>query len=224
MNDLQFLTGPRSPTSTACRARRSSAARRRSTCRRSTPPGTPSDGLAEADLRLDGRQPGGRLVRHARHRRTRARSSSAMTRSGTLLAYTTDAPPARRARGRASTTTTRTPGDSRRDAASPGKPYELAVGVNVTFTAPGDDLLCGTATTTRWCSRTARSRARTSPTPGATPARPPRSARHAQSVAIPANRKPFIAIRAVDEQGNVGRVAPRRSPRLRAAAGRRRLC
>ena len=63
----------RSATSTGCPARRSSAAPRRSTCTAFNAAGAPaSTEVAEADLRLDGRQPGDRLVRHARHRRSRA--------------------------------------------------------------------------------------------------------------------------------------------------------
>ena len=58
----------RSPTSTACRARRSSPARASIDLQAFTAGGHRRAGLAEADRRLDGREPADRVVRHARHR------------------------------------------------------------------------------------------------------------------------------------------------------------
>ena len=71
----------------------------------------------------------------------------AMTRAGTLFAYTTDAAACSPGSWPTFHHDLANSGDYRRDATLPGRPYDLAnTGAAVTFKAPGDDLLCGTAT------------------------------------------------------------------------------
>ena len=95
-----------------------------------------------------------------------------------------------------------------RRGARPGKPYDIALD------ASNNDHLQGArrrpacaapSTTTRSCSPTARSRRRNfasqEPASGA-PA--PTAPGTTQSMQIPPERRRFVAIRAVDEQGNVG--------------------
>src|SRR5581483_4363403 len=73
------------------------------------------------------------------------------------------------------------------------------------WTAPGDDLMCGTASSyevvTSPSPITAQSFASATPLGGA-PA--PAAAGTAQSFALAAGAEQYVAIRAVDEQGNVG--------------------
>ena len=229
VNDLQFLTGPsvarrRRP----CPARRSSAAPRRSTCAAFNAAGRAAvAGVAEADLRLDGREPGDRLVRDDRHRQRRAqqgdRRDHALRHGARLLA-----PTRRRARSGSWPRfhhDNANSGDYRRDATLPGQAVRPRArrGTTITFTAPGDDLLCGTAdhyevvqsngtiTGANFVQRGAGRRA-------------PRARRRAgttQSMhAARRQRRRFVAIRAVDDQGNVGRPAIDRGTELRAAEGR----
>ena len=148
VNDLQFLTGPSAAERRrARRARRSSPARRPSTWRRSTPaglaagPGWPkltSDWMVANPLvgsfgTID-------TDSDARNRVV------AITRSGSVLAYRTDAPPCPLGSWPRFHHDNANSGDYRRDAVSPGKPTGVSVsGTTVNFTAPGDDLLCGTA-------------------------------------------------------------------------------
>jgi hypothetical protein len=100
-------------------------------------------------------------------------------------------------------------GDYRRDATLPGKPYDLAIsGGNLTFKAPGDDLLCGTADHYEVVqSDDEITGANFSSQQAVAGAPAPAAAGTTQSVPLPSPRKSFIAIRAVDEQGNVGPMA-----------------
>ena len=132
-----------------------------------------------------------------------------MTRAGNVFAYTTDAPACSPGSWPRFHHDNANSGDYRRDAVSPGKPTNAAIsGANVNFTAPGDDLLCGTADHYEIVQSNTRS-----PAPTSRPASPsrgapaPAAAGTTQSFAMPANPKRFVAIRAVDEQGNVGRIA-----------------
>ncbi|MEA2169468.1 MAG: hypothetical protein QOF76_2768 [Solirubrobacteraceae bacterium] len=100
-------------------------------------------------------------------------------------------------------------GDARRDAVEPGHPTGASLdGTALKFTATGDDLQCGTAAkyqvVTSDSPITAASFAGAdalvgSGTPGAAGA--------AQTVPLVGTLKRYIAVRAVDEQGNVGRPA-----------------
>lgn len=131
-----------------------------------------------------------------------------LTRSGTIFAYTTDATPCTSGSWPMYHHDLANSGDYRRDATIPGKPENLALNADSTsmsWNAPGDDLLCGTAdhyevvqsnaaiTGANFSSATALPGAPAPAAPGTT-----------QSIALPAAHDKFIAIRAVDEQGNVG--------------------
>jgi len=97
-------------------------------------------------------------------------------------------------------------GDYTRDAIPPGVPLSTSVYENTLhFTAPGDDLLCGKAT--RYEIVTAEAPITAQSFAGATPlggAPEPAAAGTAQSYTLPANVQTYVAIRAVDDQGNVG--------------------
>jgi hypothetical protein len=99
-------------------------------------------------------------------------------------------------------------GDYQRDATLPGAPFDAAVkGGSIIFKAPGDDLLCG---------RADRYQVATAGHPideesfgaadrlGGAPN--PKAPGTSQTYAPPADAKRYVAIRAVDEDGNVGRV------------------
>jgi hypothetical protein len=129
-----------------------------------------------------------------------------LTRRGAILAYGTRAPACAAARGRASTTTTRTPGDARRDATLPGTPVRatLAAG-SLEFTAPGDDGLCGRAAAyevrTSDAAITPATFGRATPVRGTFPAAAPGD--RARS-SCRAGLRSVVAVRAIDDQGNVG--------------------
>ena len=119
-----------------------------STSTPSTPPATAAAGLAEADRRLDGRQPADRLA-SARATPTPAPARSVIGDDplrATLLAYDDRrAAPARPARGRASTTTTPTRATTSATRRCPGAATaSSSTAPRMSFKAPGDDLLCGT--------------------------------------------------------------------------------
>ena len=97
-------------------------------------------------------------------------------------------------------------GDYTRDAVKPGVPQGASVASRVlTWTAPGDDLMCGTATSyeivTSASPITAENFDSATPLSGA-PA--PTAAGTQQSYSIPASAQHYVAIRAIDEQGNIG--------------------
>jgi hypothetical protein len=97
-------------------------------------------------------------------------------------------------------------GDYTRDAIPPGKPLSTSVSENALhFTAPGDDLLCGKATSyeivTSESPITAENFAKATALSGAPE---PAEAGTAQTYALPAGVENYVAIRAVDDQGNVG--------------------
>jgi hypothetical protein len=89
---------------------------------------------------------------------------------------------------------------------APGHPYDATLsGSTLTFTAPGNDLLCGTAARYEAVQSsqpiTGANFADADPLPGApTPA----AAGTRQTLALPASHKRYVAIRAADDQGNVG--------------------
>jgi hypothetical protein len=130
-----------------------------------------------------------------------------LTRTGTLLAYETDAPSCSPGSWPRFHHDNANSGDYSRDATLPGKPYDIAVDANnnITFKAPGDDLMCGNVdhyevvrsngpiTPSNFESREPASGAPAPTAPGTT-----------QSMPIPPERRRFVAVRAVDEQGNVG--------------------
>ena len=93
-------------------------------------------------------------------------------------------------------------GDWSRDAVAPGKPVDAAAtATDVTFKAPGDDLLCGTVT---------RYEAAVDGAAFAAVDLSPKPAGETESLTLAGER---IRLRAVDEQGNVGRaVTVERTP------------
>jgi Ca2+-binding RTX toxin-like protein len=100
-------------------------------------------------------------------------------------------------------------GEFDRDAALPGKPFgEDVEGQELTFRAPGDDLLCGTAAS--YEIRTSNAPIDESNFADATQlsgAPAPAEAGTEQTYTLGAEAQRYVAVRAVDEQGNVGRVA-----------------
>ncbi|MFL5331811.1 MAG: hypothetical protein ACJ8H8_01225, partial [Geminicoccaceae bacterium] len=103
-------------------------------------------------------------------------------------------------------------GDLGRDAVVPGKPMGVSVGTGparaIQLVAPGDDLLCGTATSYQLATSKrpideSNFKAATLLAGAPAPAAPGTK----QSFAVPRGAKRYLAIRAVDDQGNVGRVA-----------------
>jgi hypothetical protein len=98
-------------------------------------------------------------------------------------------------------------GDYTRDAVPPGVPTLVhRHGRHVSFRAPGGDLLCGAAaryelvTSRRPLSAGAFARAR-----GLTVSLKPARAGSVQQLAVPRGALKFVALRAVDAAGNVGR-------------------
>jgi hypothetical protein len=131
----------------------------------------------------------------------------AITRSGSVLAYRTDAPPCPLGTWPRFHHDNANSGDYRRDAVSPGKPMGVSVsGTTVNFTAPGDDLLCGTVDhyeiATSHDPIDGDNFDQADPLAGAPS---PEAAGSEQSYVLPPGAQSFVAIRAVDDQGNVGR-------------------
>ncbi len=130
-----------------------------------------------------------------------------LTRSGYINAFTTSAPACSPSAWPRFHHDNASSGDVRRDATLPGKPLGASVsGGVISFRAPGDDLMCGTAHAYEIVTSnhpiTAASFAAATPLGGA-PA--PRAPATKQAYDPPAKAKRYVAIRAVDEQGNVGR-------------------
>jgi hypothetical protein len=96
-------------------------------------------------------------------------------------------------------------GNYDRDGTPPGKPTALTLeGAQLRFTAPGDDEECGAATS--YEAVTSDSPIGPQQFAAATPlsgAPPPAAAGSAESFAVPSHGR-YIAVRAVDEAGNVG--------------------
>jgi hypothetical protein len=129
-----------------------------------------------------------------------------LTRSGVVLGYSTSAPDCSPGSWPRFHHDNANSGDYSRDAIPPGKPYAPTVSATaLTFTAPGDDLLCGRADRYEAVQSsspiTAANFAAADPL-GAAPA--PADAGTRQTLALPAGHKRYVAIRAVDEQGNLG--------------------
>ncbi len=114
-----------------------------------------------------------------------------------------------------------------RDAVAPGTPYGDAVeGATVKFKAPGDDLLCGTLAAGEKGARyeavqsaapiTAANFAAAEKIDAPATGAPPGTT---QALALPANPKRYVAIRAVDEQGNAGRPLVVRAPKPKGGHG-----
>jgi hypothetical protein len=132
-----------------------------------------------------------------------------ITRNGSLVAYNTDAPSCSPGSWPRFHHDNASSGDYDRDAVSPGKPTNAAIsGSNLTFTAPGDDLLCGTADHYEIAQSNFRiTGANFANAEQLTGEPTPQSPGTAQQFTLPASPERFVAVRAVDEQGNVGRIA-----------------
>ncbi len=134
-----------------------------------------------------------------------------LTRSGYINAYETDASPCAPASSPRFHHDNANSGDSRRDAVLPGRPGDAALATDesgVEFTAPGDDLMCGSAAS--YEIRTSNSPIDESNFDSATElsgAPDPAEAGESETFAFPAAALRYVAIRAVDEQNNVGRLA-----------------
>jgi len=132
-----------------------------------------------------------------------------MTRSGYIHAYATGADACSPSSWPRFHHDNANSGDYSRDAVLPGRPFDASVeGTALEFTAPGDDLLCGTAT--RYEIVTSDQPISSSNFNDAQPlegAPPPEEAGTVQTYEIPTAARRYVAIRAVDEQGNVGRPA-----------------
>ena len=129
-----------------------------------------------------------------------------LTRSGTLSIYSTPAPACSPSSSPRFHHDDWNSGDYTTDAVPPGKPYGARVSSGVlSFTAPGGDLLCGTARSyqvvTSSVPITPQSFAAATPLAGAPV---PATAGSRQTFTLPAGTKAYVAIRAVDEAGNVG--------------------
>jgi hypothetical protein len=133
-----------------------------------------------------------------------------LTRSGYVNAYATDAPACSPSSWPRFHHDNANSGDLRRDATLPGKPtgLRLAAPGRLRFTSPGDDLMCGRvrgyqiATSPRPIDESSFGGARRlGNAPG--PVEPGETATYK----VPESAERFVAVRAVDNQGNVGRVA-----------------
>jgi len=128
-----------------------------------------------------------------------------LTRLGGVFAYDTPAPACSPSSSPRFHHDAANSGDFSRDAVAPGRPADAKlVTATLTFTAPGDDLLCGTADHYEILSST---KPITGREPGwTTAAVKPAAAGTPQTVPVPGSGR-YLAIRAVDEQGNTGRPA-----------------
>ncbi|MDX6669538.1 MAG: hypothetical protein QOK04_2918 [Solirubrobacteraceae bacterium] len=133
-----------------------------------------------------------------------------LTRAGTLAVYSTPAGACSPSSSPRFHHDIANSGDFSRDAVPPGVPYNANLANNTTlnFNAPGDDLLCGTATgyEVRQSDNpiTPQNFAQAEVVPGVT-APAPSAAGTQQTLTLPANTKAHVAVRAVDDQGNLGR-------------------
>jgi hypothetical protein len=129
-----------------------------------------------------------------------------LTRSGVVLAYTTSAPDCSPGSWPRFHHDDANSGDYSRDATPPGRPYDPSLsGNSLTFTAPGGDLLCGTATRYEAVQSSSTINGANFASATALPGAPaPAAAGTRQTLTLPPGHARYIAIRAVDEQGNVG--------------------
>ncbi|MCB0874781.1 MAG: hypothetical protein KDB46_01140 [Solirubrobacterales bacterium] len=145
-----------------------------------------------------------------------------ITRSGYIHAYSTGAPACSPSSSPRFHHDNANSGDYTRDAVLPGAPTSIKVkNGEISFRAPGDDLLCGT--TDHYELATAKqaideeSFAAAKPLAGAPS---PKAPGGKQKLEVPKKSKGWVAVRAVDEQGNVGRVATVKAKAPAPGAGR----
>jgi subtilase family protein len=135
-----------------------------------------------------------------------------LTRSGYILAYDTDAEPCTGGSWPRFHHDNANSGNYERDAALPGKPTSPALtgappALTISIEAPGDDLLCGTAAAYEVVSSSNPVDASNfdSAAPLTTGVPPPVAPGATQSFPVPPGAERYVALRAVDDQGNVGR-------------------
>ena len=129
-----------------------------------------------------------------------------LTREGTLAVYSTPASACSPSSWPNFHHDVANSGDYTRDAVPPGVPLGASVSGGVlSFTAPGNQLMCGTAASYQIVTSskpiTPENFAKAKPLAGA-PA--PAAAGTRQSYALPATRERYVAIRAIGEQENIG--------------------
>lgn len=135
-----------------------------------------------------------------------------VTRSGYVRAYRTGAPACSPSSSPRFHHDNANSGDYSRDAVLPGVPADVGTKKGrsrVVLTAPGDDLLCGRAD--HYELATANAAIDSAGFDAAKPikvkyAPDPKAPGERQNFKVPDGSKKFLAIRAVDEQGNVGRT------------------
>jgi hypothetical protein len=129
-----------------------------------------------------------------------------ITRSGTLSVYATAASACSPSSWPNFHHDIANSGDYTRDAIPPGAPLHLTVsGKVLSWTAPGGDLMCGAASSYEVVTSASRITAQNFA--GATPlsgAPTPGPAGTNQTYTLPTGARRFVAIRAIDAQGNVG--------------------
>ena len=180
---------------------------RRSTSRRSTRFGLPvSSGLAEADRRLDHRDPTLGSFGTLDTSPSAHKDVVSITRSGTLSVYSTPAPACSPSSSPRFHHDDWNSGNYTTDAVTPGHPSRARLRHGVlSFTAPGADLMCGAAASYQVVTSehpiTPENFSRATRLTGA-PA--PAAAGQEQSFKLPAGVERYVAIRAVNAAGNVG--------------------
>jgi hypothetical protein len=133
----------------------------------------------------------------------------AITRSGQLFAYDTSAPACSPGSWPRFHHDNANSGDYRRDAAAPGVPFDPHLtGSVVSWRTPGDDLLCGTIAAPGKLEAaqsdspiTAQNFSAAEPLVSPAPGAPGT----VQSLTLSPSPKRYVAVRAADEQGNLGR-------------------
>jgi hypothetical protein len=134
-----------------------------------------------------------------------------MTRSGYIHAYSTTAPACSPGSSPRFHHDNANSGDFSRDAVLPGAIEGLQLSgdkTSIGWKAPGDDLLCGTAHHYKIVTSASPITASNFDQADALANPPaPKAAGQSETYTLPADVKRFIAVRAVDDQGNVGRFA-----------------
>jgi hypothetical protein len=133
----------------------------------------------------------------------------AETRSGYINAYSTSAPACSLSTWPRFHHDNANSGDYARDAILPGKPFGVtSTATQISFRAPGDDLLCGVADHFQVATSNSpidETNFATATPLGGAPA--PVGAGATRTYTVPAAARRYVAIRAVDDQGNLGRPA-----------------
>ena len=137
-----------------------------------------------------------------------------MTRSGEILAYRTPAPPCEANAAHPLGSWPKfhhdlaNSGDYSRDAVDPGVPYDIGTSQgNLTFKAPGDDLLCGKAAAYQVAEADFPLTGKTFFQGDQIPTTlKPAAPGTPQALELGGTLERYLAIRAVDDQGNVGPI------------------